>query len=218
MTEAKARRWWSVFRVALKKFWKIDGPHRAGAFAYYAFFSLFPLIILVVSLASRFIDRAKAGEQAITLLQRFVPLSDEMQLHIVETIGGVARTRGAAGVVAVLMLIWVALQFLTILISATNRAWETEDPHWWRVPLKSLGLLVILIGMALLEMVALVRRALHWILPAAPVVPSWLHSFGSFISPLIMLFISLALFYKFTPSRPVRMAHVWLGPSQPPFF
>ena len=211
MNDEKIARKENIFKTALKRFSQIDGLQRAAAFAYYTFFALFPMIILVVSLASTFIDRAKAGQRVVALLQGFVPLNNNMQLHIFNTIGGVARARRPAGAVAVVILIWLAIQFLTILISATNRAGETKDPHWWRVPLKSLGLLGVLIGLALLGIISLTKKTIHWLIPPVQAVPSWLHSAGNFFGPLVILFISLALFYKLAPSRPVRTSHVWLG-------
>lgn len=43
---------WATLYLAVKKFWQIDGVQCAGAFAFNAFFSLFPLIVLFVTIAS----------------------------------------------------------------------------------------------------------------------------------------------------------------------
>ncbi len=43
------RRVWATLYLAVKKFWQIDGVQWAGAFAFNAFFSLFPLIVLFVT-------------------------------------------------------------------------------------------------------------------------------------------------------------------------
>ncbi len=49
-----------------------------------------------------------------------------MQRHIFDTIAGVIQAREQAGAVALLILVWVALQCFTTLICATNRAWGTR--------------------------------------------------------------------------------------------
>ena len=48
--EDSARRVWTVTYLAVKRFLRIDGSHWADSLAFNAFFSLFPLIILFVTL------------------------------------------------------------------------------------------------------------------------------------------------------------------------
>jgi uncharacterized BrkB/YihY/UPF0761 family membrane protein len=56
-----APRVWAIFSLAMKKFSRIDGAQWGGAFAFHTFFSLFPLMVLLVTIASCFIDRDRAG-------------------------------------------------------------------------------------------------------------------------------------------------------------
>lgn len=70
------RRVSAILRHAVKNFWRIDGAQWAGAFAHYAFFALFPVIILFVTLASIFIDRDQAGAQIIAFVETYVPIGD----------------------------------------------------------------------------------------------------------------------------------------------
>ena len=138
--DQKARRVWATLFVALKKFSRIDGAQWAGAFAFNAFFSLFPLMVLLVTVTSSLVDREKAGREVIAFLATYVPMSSEMQRHILGTIDGAINARGKAGIVAFLILIWVAHRCFTTLICATNRAWGTKDYNWWRLPLRSMAL------------------------------------------------------------------------------
>lgn len=206
----RTRRIWELLKFAVKKFLLIDGAHWAGAFAFNAFFSLFPLIVLFVTMASVFIDREQAGKEVIAYLERFVPISGEMQSYIFNTIAGVIKARGQAGAVSLLILVWVVLQAFNTLISATNRAWGVRAHNWWRVPLKSLALLCILVGAVLLGMVVpvLMKMANVWLFPAND-LRSWVGALGSFVIPLLVVFLSLTLFYKLAPRRPTRFAEVW---------
>ncbi len=159
----KTRGIWSIFRLAIKKFLRIDGMQWAGAFAFNAFFALFPLLVLLVTIASFFVDQDQAGKEVISYLEGYVPISADMKNHIFGTIAGVIKSRGGASMVALVILVWVALQCFTTLILATNRAWETEGYKWWRLPLKSLllfGLTVgaILLGMAVPVLAKMVTR------------------------------------------------------------
>lgn len=208
----EGRRAWGVLRLALKTFFRIDGDLLAGAFAYYAFFALFPLIILFVTIASAFIDRDRAGQVVIAYVQAYVPIHGEMQRHIIHTITGVINARGQAGAVALIMLVWAALQFVTTLVSAVNRAWGAEAHSWWRLPLKSLLLLVMMVGAVLLgiPLPILGRVVSDWLLPANE-LRSWIHVLTSLIGPSLVSFLGLTVFYRLAPRRVTRFAEVWVA-------
>jgi len=195
--------------LASKKFLRIDGAERAAAFAYTAFFSLFPLVVLLVSIASLFIDRAIAGKAVIAYMERYVPLSGEMQYYIFDTISGVVKARRQAGAVALLMLVWVATQFFTTLVHAANRAWGTEGNRWWHLPLKSLALLGIMVMAVLLGIgVPLLGKMLRGIFSTDGFFP-WIYNLLVVFLPWLVVFFSLTLFYRLAPRRRTRFSEVW---------
>jgi YihY family inner membrane protein len=200
----------AVISLAVKKFLRVDGAQWSGAFAFNAFFSLFPLIVLLVTIVSFFVDRDRAGKEVIAYMESYVPISGEIQRHIFDTIAGVIKARERAGAVAFLILVWVALQCFTTLICATNRAWGTAGYNWWRLPLKSLMLLGITGGAVLLGMTVpvLMRMAKGWLFRAHD-FGSWVYGLGSFFIPLVVVFFGLSLFYRLAPRRPTRFAEVW---------
>jgi Ca2+-transporting ATPase len=206
----ETRRVWAILCLAVKTFLRIDGAQWAAAFAFNAFFSLFPLMVLLVTVASSFVDRDRAGKEVIASMESYVPISGEMQRHIVGTIAGVIKAREQAGAVALLILVWAALQCFTTLICATNRAWGTAVYNWWRLPLKSLVLLAITAGAVLLGMgvPVLMRMAKGWLFSVHD-FRSWVYGLGSFFIPLLVVFCSLSLFYRLAPRRPTRFAEVW---------
>jgi YihY family inner membrane protein len=206
----ETRRVWAILCLAVKKFLRIDGAQWAGAFAFNAFFSLFPLIVLLVTIASHFVDRDRAGIEVIAYMEGYVPISGEMQRHVFDTLAGVIQAREQAGAVAFLILVWAALQCFTTLICATNRAWGTAVHNWWRLPLKSLVLLGITAGAVLLGMAVpvLIRMAKVWLFPVHD-FRSWVYGLGNFFIPLLVVFFGLSLFYRLAPRRPTRFAEVW---------
>ena len=203
---------WTVLRLATDRFFLIDGAQRAGAFAYNAFFSLFPLIILFVTIASAFISYDTAARAVIGYVKQYVPLSGETQRYIFDTIAGVVRARSKASAAAFLMLLWAAPQFFTTLITAANRAWGTKAASWWHQPLKSgllLGLLVCALllsqGLSILAKVSHSRlsRVFHYL--------PWIYKAGALLIPWTIVFISLAVFYKLAPWRRTRFSEIWPG-------
>ncbi len=206
------RQGWAIFCLAVKKFLQIDGTQWAGAFAFNAFFSLFPLMILLVTITSSFVDRNRAGKEIIAYMESYFPISGEMQSYIFDTIAGVVKSRGQAGAVAFLILAWVALQCFTTLICATNRAWGTEVHNWWRLPLHSLVLLeittgAILLGMMVPVLMGMAKGSLFTVHKFGP----WMYSLGSFVIPLVVVFLGLSLFYRLAPRRPTSFSEVWVA-------
>ena len=204
------RRVWEVLYASLKKFSGIDGAQWAAAFAFNAFFSLFPLMILLVTIASFFVGRDRAGQEVITYLESYVPISGEMQNTIFNTIAVVIQARGQAGAVAFLILVWSSLQCFTSLTCATNRAWGVAEYNWWRQPLKSLVLLGSTAGAVLLGMAApvLIRMAKGRLITEGD-FHYWAYALRSFFVPLLVVFFSLSLFYRLAPRRRTRFAEVW---------
>ncbi|MDO9104856.1 MAG: YihY/virulence factor BrkB family protein [Methylovulum sp.] len=209
----KSSRVWALFSLAIKKFLQMNGAQLAAAFAHYAFFSLFPLIVLFVTIASMFIDHVRAGTEVIAYVESYVPISGDMQHYIFDTITGVVNTRGQASAIALLMLVWAAMQFFTTLVYAANRAWAIQTSNG-SLLLKSLGFLVMMI-IAMLAVVAvpmpvLVIMARDWLLPV-DADSFWGYALGSFLMPSAVVFTGLSLFYRFAPNRPTRFAEVWLA-------
>lgn len=203
---------WAILRLAVNKFLKIDGGQWAGAFAFNAFFSLFPLMILIVTIASFTVDQASAGKEVVAYIEGYVPLSLEMQRYIFDTIAGVINAREQAGVVALLLLLWTAVQCFTTLICATNNAWGTEVSNWWRLPLKSLALLGIMVGAILLGITApvLMSTAKNLLFPLYD-FHSWMYWLGSLFVPSLVLFFGLSMFYMLAPRQSRRFAEVWFA-------
>ncbi len=210
--EQRSHRAWSVTYLAAKKFLRIGGTHWAESFAFNAFFSLFPLIILFVALASFFVDRDTAGLAIVTYMEGYVPLESEMKARILGAITAVIQARERAGLVVLVILVWVALQSFTTLVSATNRAWGDDAYSWWRLPLRGMALLGVTAGAVLLGMAApaLASIGKSWLFPVND-VGSWVYALWGFVVPLLVLFLSLTLFYKLAPRRRPRFAEVWVA-------
>ena len=204
------RRAGATLWFAIKQFLQIEATQWAGAFAFNAFFSLFPLIVLCVTITSSFVDRDRAASAVIAYVESYVPISGEMQRLVFDAIAGVIQAREQAGAIAFLILIWTALQCFTTLVRATNRAWGTEVHDWWRLPLRSLALLGIMAGAVLLGMAVpiLLRMAEGWLSPARD-FRFWVNGPGSAFIPWLVVFFGLSLFCRVAPRRPTRFAEVW---------
>ena len=205
-----ARRNWKIFRNAFQRFFQIDGDQRAAAFAFYAFFSLLPLVLIFVTAGSLFFNRTHAAREIIAYVENYVPLDSAMKHSVFGIITGVVNSRSQVSVMALVLLFWIVLGMFGALIRAVNRAWQLPLQDWWHLPLKSVLLLAVLASALLLglSLPVLTDIATHWILPDDSVT-GWLFGLTSYLLPLLVLFYGLSLFYKLAPRRPTRFTEVW---------
>ena len=206
--KAGGGRAWATLRLAAGKFISIDGEQRAAAFAYSAFFSLFPLTILLVTGASVLFDKAAASSLVIDFMGKYIPITGEMKVYVFHTISGVINSRGQAGTLAFFMLVWIATQTFKTLILAANRAWGSSG-RWWALPLKSLELLVV-INLAIITViwVPVLERLARGLLPHLGLIEST-YSFFMTCLPWALIFLSLSLFYTVAPHRKTKFSEVW---------
>jgi Ca2+-transporting ATPase len=108
--------------------------------------------------------------------------------------------------------VWVAGQTFTTLIQAVNNAWGTPVVSWWRLPLKSLLLLgmtvgVLLLGISLPMYVSVAEEVLRPVVE----IQSWVEDAGSILFPYVFLMCGLGVFYKLAPRRTTRWSEVWFA-------
>lgn len=206
------RRVAAIWVSAGRRFIDIDGTQWAAAFAHFAFFALFPLIVLSVSVASAFVDRGTAGGEIIAYVETFIPIDGANRSYIFDTVSGVIAARGEASLLALVMLAWAALGFFSTLIRATNRAWGVDAHNWWRLPLKSLAFLAIMVAAALTSIAVpiFLRLAKAWLSPRHD-FQSWVYEGGSLLIPMTVVFLALILFYRLAPRRRTRLSEVWFA-------
>jgi YihY family inner membrane protein len=195
---------------AFRRYGLINGEQCAASFAYYAFFSLFPLILLLVVVGTFFIpDRLQAARQVVKQVEEYVPLQAKDKAILMDTIDNTIQNGWRAGIFGVFALVWSALRFFQALVIGVNRAWGFKDYNWWKLPLKNLFMIGILISALVLGLVApLIFNSLKTIyyLDLQVIV-----GVLSAILPPAILFYGLLMFYKFAPRRSARFGQVWIA-------
>lgn len=80
------------------------GPHEAAALSYYALFSLFPLLLLVIVLSASILGSAAASNQVSDLLSFFFP--GETASILQDGVTAAVDQRSSVSVVAIIVLFW----------------------------------------------------------------------------------------------------------------
>jgi membrane protein len=109
-----------ILRNALGSFSETRAAESAASLAYYAIFSLFPLLLLFIAAGSYFLDSAQMYETVTQLAQQAIPISTRI---INENLREVLEERETVGIIGLVTLLWSASGVFTNLAYNINLAW-----------------------------------------------------------------------------------------------
>jgi len=208
---------WKILVRTVSKYVETDGELRAASFGYYAFFALFPLLLLFISLGTMVLGHKEVvASQVLGFVNAYIPVSPNEQNVIEQTVNGWLQTRLKSGAVALLALAWSSLRFFQALVHGVNRAWGTKEYSWWHLPLANLGMVALLASTLLLGVLApVVMKAIdvYWTGHKIAGHEVLEYSFGitRLTLPSMVLFYGLVMFYKYAPRRKTLFKEVWVS-------
>ena len=146
----------AVFRVletTVEGFQKDEVPTRAGAMTYFGIFSLFPLILLFMSLAGLALQSyADAQQQIMNLITGLLPQGQD---QLKQVIADVIQAKGAAAGIGLATLLWGALGWFQVINDNVNKIWGVGKPlPFLKAKLFALVMVAAIGGVALLSFAA----------------------------------------------------------------
>lgn len=196
----------SIIRRTFQSFGKAQASGAAASVAYYALFSLFPLVLALVAAGSVVLEDEQALREVIDLVSSAIPVSQEL---IRQNIRQVLQSRGTFGLVGLLGLVWSATGVFTNLSHNINRAWSgTEQQGFLRGRVLALTMVGVL---AVLLILSVVSTTVVNLLPQLN-VPLWnstsiyetvLWPIVTGLLPLLLSFGLFAALYRWVPNTTV---------------
>jgi len=117
----------------------------AAGTAYFSFFSLFPLILGFIAIASHFLDAADVQARVDALLAETLPGSADF---VRNNLDALVRLQGAAGIVSIIALIWSASKMFAAMNRGINRALGLKRTHpFFLSPLRYVLLTTVVSGL-----------------------------------------------------------------------
>lgn len=212
---------WAVLSQTFREFVEDECPRLAAALAYYTFFSLPALLVVIVYVGGLLVDRAAVAERLKSHFEETIGRTGAEQMTAILQNASRPEHSLRGWVVGTAMLVLGATGALQELQTALNRAWGVEpDPKQGGLRtffMKRMLSLTLLLGIGLLLTASLaVSWGLaafgHWI-DAHPYVwlsshvIGWLHTLLS----LVIITLLFAALLKFLPDAKVDWTDVWLG-------
>lgn len=218
-----------LVRTGMK--WDQDnGPGMAAALAYFALFSLFPMLLVILSIVGAVIGPNTEAFQTIQeAAQRFLP--PEVHDLVRDTVIALNQNSVGAGLIGFGILLWTSSAVFTILRSSVNRIWRSpsrvsEVGSVSRMVVffvaNRLFAFLLVLGVAFLLLTSLVSNIV--IKTILQLVANFQDTF-SFIqvdelqltrglqtsSSFLLLALAFCILFKILPSVYVSWRDVWLG-------
>jgi membrane protein len=212
---------WGVVRLTGLSLWRgflgfynSDDLTHAAAIAYYGLLSLFPFLLVVLSMLGSVTADEADRRAVVDFLLRYFPTQFEF---VVRQLDAFRQTRVQIGVVGGLALIWASLGVFGAITSAVDHAWGVEKQRsYLKHKLFSFLMLVaagvLLIGALVLVSAIQVVEA-SWFAGVLVRFPGLvaLRSLTMHYAATLMLILVLGLIYYFVPNANVRFRDVWVG-------
>lgn len=196
---------WMVLVRSVTEFLRDRGPDLAGSLTYYGVLSLFPALLVVISLLGVFGQGSRTVEALMGMLADIAPaeILDPVRGPIESLV--TAPTAGLALVVGIAVALWSSSRYVWALGRAMNGVFGVEEGRpLWRVLPAGLGLTALLI-----VLVAFGGMALAFTGPVAVTVGGWIGLGSEALAvwetlmwpvALVAAVLALALLYRFAPN------------------
>jgi len=204
-----------TLRTAFRSFFMKRASETAAGVTFYAIVSIFPIILILIALGSRFVESAESQQFVLQQIFRLFP--EFSKPFFEQNVIRVVQSRAPVTIVGAIMLLWSGSNVFSLLGEHLNRAWGAKGGL---VALRSRLSGFVLVGiLAVLTVIAILTRA------AVRVIPVWLESMSAGLpfevpdvsqlatelAAYAIEFLLLFLMYHNVPAVPVRWKDAAIG-------
>jgi membrane protein len=207
-----------LFRETFKE-WQEDNASRiAAALAYYAVFSISPLLVIAIAIAGTFFGQQTAQDQITEQLTALVG-KDGVQ-PVLMALDNISQPeiRGVASLISVGVLLLGASGFFAQLQDALNTVWKVKPQPGqgiWIFVRKRVSSFLMVLAIGLLLILSLILSAVVSTLSKyqADYLPGWaiLWENLDFVVSLGLMTFIFALMFKYVPDAKIAWKDVFVG-------
>ena len=191
-----------------------DGLTHAASIAYYALLSLFPFLLLMLSVVGLVTADASDRDAVVRFILRYFPRQFEFITGQLDAFRASTLQLGLGGSVA---LVWASLGFFNAVTSAVNHAWGVEKRRSFLrhrlvgfVMLLSAGG-ILLVAILLVGAVKVAQTTWFDRLQVSATWIDWISGVTANQLATVLLVGCVALIFYFLPNTRVRFRDVWPG-------
>jgi len=214
-TQLPGRSWWAAVKRTVREFRVDNLSDWAAALTYYGVLSIFPALLVLVSL----IDLAGRGtiDTLLANLGQVAPGSVNQILK--DAIGNLQQTRGSAGVLALVGLavaLWSASGYIAAFMRASNAIYDVPEgrPIWKTLPIR-LGVTVVVMVLLAVSAIAVVATGgvAHRLGGLLGIGPAAVAAWNILKWPVLLLVVSFMFALLYWASPNARQGFRWVTPG-----
>ena len=154
-----------ILKDTIRQFDQTRAVEAAASLTFYAMFSLFPLILVVVVTVSHTLENEQVRQQVLQYVVNAFPISREL---VSQNLQRMRDLRDPVSLLALLSFSWSATGAFTTLARNINRAWPSAHKHpFFKRRLVALGIIGLMAGLLLLSLISItvLRLLPQWNVP-----------------------------------------------------
>lgn len=210
-----ARQWQLARQVLHDSLWRFfaeDSLMVSASIAYYSLLSIFPMLLLLVSLSGIYIRRYELSGRLAIVLEHYLPMKGDFIMRNLVTI---THAFGRVTLASVLLLLWSSSGVFLPIEKALNRAWDVEKGRsWLRSRLLALELAVVL-SFLMLVSAGLVGVNIHvhdwmrnkWFNTTSTWLDLLYHA-SFIVASFVMTLAMFVVLFERLPNRPMKISQV----------
>jgi membrane protein len=214
-TELPAKSWGATLKRTLTEFKEDKLNHWAAALTYYAVLSMFPALLVMVSLVGLFANPATVTKFLTDVISSLGPASAVDTFK--EPIRSITSNKGSAGIMAIVGVaaaLWSASGYVGAFTEASNSIYEVEEgrPFWKLKPLQLLVTFICISLVAITVLALVVSGPLAESVGSAlglsdVAVTAW--QWGKWPVMLLLVLVILHVLYYASPNA--RVGRKWIS-------
>jgi membrane protein len=212
---------WQLLKLTFAEWWNDNIFELAAALAFYTTFSIAPVLLIVVGVASFFLTPATAVNKIVAELQKLVGVQGaDAVRQVIESSRGFGKGAWAVGV-GVITLIIGATAVFGELQAALNHIWDVKSKPDRGVivslivdRLRSFSIalcvgFVLLVSLVISALISGLQDYMNNWLPGMP----WLWQTANVVASCVVVAFLFAMIYKFLPDVRIAWKDVSVGAS-----
>jgi membrane protein len=210
---------WQLLKNSGIEWWN-DNVFRLGAaLAFYTIFSLAPVLLIAVGIASVFLSRENAVHQIVNQVQQLAGQEGADAVgQILRSASGIGKGAWAITIGLVTLFLGASAVFAE-LQSALNQVWDVKaeprrglilDYLFDRLRSFSIALVIGFLLLVSLVVSAALSGLQNYMTASMPAVP-WLWQGANILVSFLLIWLLFAAIYKYLPDAVIEWRDVWIG-------
>jgi membrane protein len=209
---------WPLLRDTFNNWMGNQALRMGAALAYYSVFSMAPLLLIAIGVASQFFDKASARAQILDQIAANVGPSARDAMERILEHDGMAGNGVVATIVGAAVLLFGASGVFAELQASLNIVWKVKPRPGlglWALVRDRLVSFAVVLGTGFLLLISLILTASlsalgAWMEAEAP-GSAWLWQSLNSVLSFFVIAVLLAMIYKILPDAQIDWRDVWMG-------